>query len=397
MLDRVNSLETFPTGPELVAALGEIDVAMLDSQERVDVWRAEQRLVAHYQARSYLSMLSVEQQFRDEGDDPNQAFAGTSAEFQICGALTRRGADSELGFSEAIWWRLPSVGRALWSGTIDARRARTLAHGTEHLPEPDARAIADELVGLAPELTTSQLAGRIRRRCIETNPDEAKARYEQSVEERKVMSRLTPEGTANLHIIDADPHQVAAASRNIDWLAKQLKRAGDKRPTNQIRADVALDLLRGRTAKGKPGGGVHIHTDLETLAHLKDHPGDLAGYGPVIADMARQTTEQQHNAPWEFTVTDPRTGDVIATGTTRRRPTVDQARFARAQHPSCIFPGCQMPAQDCDLDHRIAWNDSHRTDAKDLAPGCRYHHVVKQDLPGHTESWAADGSNSPPG
>ena len=63
---------------------------------------------------------------------------------------------------------------------------------------------------------------------------------------------------------------------------------------DQLHADVFIDLLNGtHTRCGGKRGGVNLTVDLETLTHLADHPGEFAGYGPVIADIARQVTEHQ--------------------------------------------------------------------------------------------------------
>ena len=43
---------------------------------------------------------------------------------------------------------------------------------------------------------------------------------------------------------------------------------------------------------------VDLRVDLDTLNELNDHPGDLAGYGPVIADIARQVAEHETKAEW---------------------------------------------------------------------------------------------------
>lgn len=67
-------------------------------------------------------------------------------------------------------------------------------------------------------------------------------------------------------------------------------------------------------------GGVELTADLQTLTRLAEHPGDLRGYGPVIADIARQVAQQQRQSPWSFTIHDLATGDIF-TGTTRQRPT----------------------------------------------------------------------------
>ena len=123
-----------------------------------------------------------------------------------------------------------------------------------------------------------------------------------------------------------------------------------------------IDLLQGKklSEKGK-GGGVHLQTDLDTLTALAEHPGELAGYGPVIADVARQAAEQLEDAEWRFTVTDTATGRPVANGVTRRRPTTAQRRDIETRNPTCVFPGCRMPSIDCDIDHRKRWADGGTT------------------------------------
>jgi hypothetical protein len=96
----------------------------------------------------------------------------------------------------------------------------------------------------------------------------------------------------------------------------------------------------------------------------------------VIADIARQVTEAHHDAEWRYTITHPETGAVLHTGLTRRRPTADQRRRVEARDRTCVFPGCRMPATNCDLDHRIPWSQGGKTTVDDLAPGCRHDHVV---------------------
>jgi hypothetical protein len=97
----------------------------------------------------------------------------------------------------------------------------------------------------------------------------------------------------------------------------------------------------------------------------------------VIADIARQVAENQHGAEWRWTLTHPDTGQVIDNGTTRRRPTAAQRRHVEARNRTCVFPGCRMPAVDCDLDHRRPWADGGPTTERNLAPLCRHNHGTK--------------------
>ena len=114
---------------------------------------------------------------------------------------------------------------------------------------------------------------------------------------------------------------------------------------------------------------------------MSDNPGEIDGFGPVIADLARQTAEQVAQiSQWRFTVTDK--GEVWAEGAlsdaaaqamahhlTRRaadadagpdgrkryRPTVAQQHFIRSRDRTCRAPGCTRAAMWCEIDHTYDW------------------------------------------
>ena len=71
-------------------------------------------------------------------------------------------------------------------------------------------------------------------------PDRAKKRYDEAVAERRVESHSNPDGTADLCARQLPPHRVAAITERIHTLAKHLKRHGDERTIDQIRADIPV-------------------------------------------------------------------------------------------------------------------------------------------------------------
>ena len=340
------------------------------------------------------------------------AVEATCAEVRAALCLTRRSADMEMGWAVALVLRLPRVWEALLAGVIDWRRTRVLLDGTGHLPETTARAVVDQVIEVAGRLTTGQLAARVRRLCLEIDPDAATQWYRHTVAERRVVTAATPEGTAHLLGLDLPPHQAQAAMRRLTHLARGLKRAGEDRSLDQLRADVYLDLLTatsvpgtgphrrrrnsGRSGSsdaarsggsggggGVVGGGVEIRVDLETLVGLAERPGELAGFGPVIADIARQITAQHTGAQWRYVVTDPDSGQPRHVGVTRRRPSTQQRRFVEARDRRCVFPGCRMPATGCDIDHTDTWLRTGVTRVDKLAPLCPHdHHTVR-----HRHHW----------
>ncbi len=373
------NLGAIPPGAVLAAMLDDVDLERCSGYDRIRVLQARQRQVAHYQAESYEAIAAVVDALADTCEDDrflDEAAIAGSAEIAAALRITRHRADGEVSLALELERRLPRVWHALREGLVDVHRARALVDETLHLPLAAAREAIEQIIHDAPLLTTGQLRAKVRKLCIQADPDDAVARYRRATEDRRVTAEANTDGTASLHAINLPPHRLAAAKNRINKLALDLKRIGDGRSMDQLRADVLLDLLEGH-GKTVSRGTFHMTTDLASLTRLKNTPGDLAGFGPVVADIARQAAEQLRDSEWQWTVTDPDSGMPLAGGTTRRRPSAAQRRYVHARYPTCIHPGCRMPAMDSDLDHRIPWVQDRRTQTGNLYPLCRHHHTLK--------------------
>jgi hypothetical protein len=241
--------------------------------------------------------------------------------------------------------------------------------------------VRDQVVGVAlekaPAQTTGLLAARIRRLAIWVAPDHARERYRQGLEERRVVTEANTDGTANLTGLQLSAPESQAAMRRINRIAHDLKRSGDSRTIDQIRADIFLDLLQGRAQQsGVDRAVIDIQVGLSTLLELDEKPGELPGWGPVISEIARQVVDEQFGSEWRYTVTDDN-GVVVSNGITRRRPGAGLKRQVQSQTPVCVFPGCRIPSQHCDLDHNQPWAEDGPTSEDNLAPLCRHHHVIR--------------------
>jgi hypothetical protein len=376
-------LAAMEPGPLLGVMLSSIDVASVSEFDQIVVLRAHQRMASHYAAKVYRDMTVLVDSMSMVGEPRETAADVAAAEIRAALHLTRRATDVEVAFALDLRDRLPVVYELFVAGRIDRRRARTIERETVHLDDAGAAAVAERIASVAAELTTGQLAARIRRLCIEVDPGAAARRYDHAVDERRVIAEVNPSGTANLSGLDLPPDRVAAIRRRIDEIARGF--AGDDRTMDQRRADVYLDLLAGRPVDGADTtrGSVEVRVDLDTLAALTEHPGELGGYGPVIADVARRAAEDQIGGEWRYTVTDPQTGIPVASGVTRRRPTTAQRRMVETRDPVCVFPGCRMPAARCDLDHIVPWSEGGDTTVEQLAPLCRHDH----DTIRHRAGW----------
>jgi len=370
-----DGLEAIPPGLFLASIVSSVDRSRLSDHDTVRLLTARDRLVSHLQAERSADIAEVANRSSDR-----DGLGGEFAALEVGTALRLTGmaAMAEVAFAVEMTERLPRVHEMLTAGQIDIRRARVLADGTSHIPAETARQVVEEVADRAPGLTTGQLRALVRKRCIAAEPDDAATRIEHAVQQRRVVLEATPAGSANLHLLDLAPDEAAAAWERIGALARDLHKDG--RSMDQRRADVALDLLCG-TASGAGGsadrGMVDITVDLTTLLELDQSPGELGGWGPVVAGIARDIVDRQVGGRWQATVIDDN-GDPLAVAV-RRRPTAAQSRQVRARHRTCVFPGCRRPARRSDLDHTIRHTDGGPTLQRNLAPLCRRHHRAKDE------------------
>jgi Domain of unknown function (DUF222) len=195
----------------------------------------------------------------------------------------------------------------------------------------------------------------------------------------------------------------------------------------------------GRKA-GRDGGPslaalVNITIPWSALQRRSDTPADVAGFGLVSADDARDLIAAAARDPrtrWcvtglhpdgtaashgcahgrhpppagliNLTTTGTGTGpdpppDVLKVRMTtiarghcdhahaeiRYKPSPSLQHLIRVRNARCTAPGCGRPAARCDLDHTLAWDKGGMTCECDLAPLCRHHHRCKQ-----AEGWRLD-------
>jgi hypothetical protein len=378
-------LDSWLPTPHLAAVLSVVSPDELSGHDRITLLKAQQRLVSHFQAKSYETMESVHEVMTDfEGDESDFAFRMASAEIRAALHQTARAADAELSIALDLTADIYApVLQALENGLLDRRRAGLIVHRTSHLDPDTTRSVVGEIMNAAPGMTSGELIARIDELNLTLGPEEAKAHLEEGLSQRRVCAEKNWDGTGNYMGLHLPPEKVAAAQRRINHLAKQLKTDTEARTMDQLRADIYLDLLTGAKPSTKEGvqasegAKVDIQVPITTLTGETETPGVIPGWGPVLADTARQLVAEQEDGQWRVTVVDPNTGRPLAAVTTRRRPTNHQTRQIQALRPVCAMVGCRNPAQDCDLDHRIPWAEDGPTSIDHLYPLCRGDHIIR--------------------
>ncbi len=105
-----------------------------------------------------------------------------------------------------------------------------------------------------------------------------------------------------------------------------------------VEQNAESDAAPGPVGPSAPAGvavptaprGLELRVGLGTLLGLDDHPGEIAGWGPVGAPLARDLANRQHGAEWRFAIVDD-DGQWHFDGITRRRPCGADAAPAAGQ------------------------------------------------------------------
>ncbi|TJY62793.1 HNH endonuclease, partial [Arthrobacter sp. CAU 1506] len=137
----------------------------------------------------------------------------------------------------------------------------------------------------------------------------------------------------------------------------------------------------GATGKGSCtcGGGnttasVAVTAPLTTLLGLAEDPGELTGYGLIPPEMTRNLTALAKS--WLTVLTDDY-GQAIAAAKDLRTPPEWLKRLVRLRDRHCRDFGCTVPADQCEIDHTIAWEDGGKTVPENLTARCKPGHKTK--------------------
>ena len=355
-----------------VAPYGEVDTDTL-----VEITALAQRVIGQAQA---IQLKAIAELRRRRGDDRE-----TADEIGLALVISKHQADHQVGLAEQLTTRYPRLLASLERGDVDvSKAARVIETGLplsdEHADQLDA-AMQDSLAGR----DASAIQRSARYRVDRLDPEGAARRCQRRRKNRKVELSFCDDGMADLTAY-LPAEAACAIYARIDAIAKSDNARREERSLDAIRADVLTELLLG-TRQSFRQVQVQVTVPITTLMGARDLPGDLEGYGPIQADIAREMAADP-TCTWRRLLTDPATGQLVEIGRRRYRPPAQLRDFVRARDQRCLVPGCHRPARRCDVDHSIDWQYHGTTDERLLCCLCRRHHRLK-DRPGW--NFAFDG------
>jgi uncharacterized protein DUF222 len=289
--------------------------------------------------------------------------------------VSLRHAQARLALATAVVQRLPLTLKAFRAGKVDRYRVEKIVDATENLSLDEAHQVEELVIQTAETKTAQQLQHALRKAVLSVNREAAEQRRQDRKAARRVDHYPVEDGGGVLAVHGPIERTQVAAAR-IDAIARKLKAAGaaDGRSMDQLRADVALDLVAGKSFENTT---VHVWLTLPatTALGVDDKPGYLAGYGDITAQHALELAGQR-DATWQRVLTEPATGRVLDVGRRRYQPPAALRDHTAAAMVMCTGPGCTRPAHLCDIDHATPF-PAGPTSRENLHPACRTHHQAK--------------------
>ncbi|HYN56266.1 MAG TPA: DUF222 domain-containing protein [Motilibacterales bacterium] len=330
--------------------------------------------------------------------------------------VSRRSATHTRNTAETLRHQ-PAVWAALARGELDLTRARILAHALHEIPgadpdgvpregyEEDCAALLAEGLAYAQEHTARRLELYLHRRLRALGCPDHPRRRARGLAERGVWVGHHGDGTADLvaRLASQDAERVysviracALADRNGDpthhdtnprepldlWLAAALVDLILDPNPEQCTPSAVDNSDRVLARRPRVDTIITVTIPVDSLAGLTDTPGVINGFGVIPAADARRLAAG--DTRWRHVLTCRATGAVLDVGTLTYRPPAALARHVHLRDGTCRFPGCTVPATECDLDHLIPFPTG-PTSAENLHSLCRRHHGLK-----HEGSWTVE-------
>ncbi len=274
--------------------------------------------------------------------------------------------------------QLPDVACAFAQGDISREHAYSIA--SAYTPERASmlESISEALVAAARDVNPTDLRSLVKRATDAIDGDGGAADDNKKHERRQFYVSKTLDGMVDL------AGQVDALGG--EWietaLTTEMQRdhsAGDRRSKPQRRADAFVNICRQYLDRGDrhtPGVLPHVMViaDLEALSDDAELLKTVRNEASHTGALSRATLEQLICDCSLSRVLMAGQSEVLDVGRATRviSPALRKAVIARDK--TCTEPGCDVPAQDCEIHHDQPWSQGGPTNLDNLKAKCGGHH-----------------------
>ena len=369
----------------------------------IEQWSREEASAA---ARRTAAIAELVHRRCDGGERAHWAcdeWDAAAAEISAALGISRGRASGQMHLAVALRTRLPRVAALFLQGRISNRVVTAIAWRTDLVQDPDALALIDAAAAdhaESWELLSQYKLDQAVDVWIDRHDPGALRRTRAGVRGRDVSigSRNPETGTTSLwgRLLGTD---AAVLDRRLTQMAHQVC-DDDPRTIGQRRAD-ALGVLGsgGQNLACECGGArcpaagpdaragsvvIHVLADADAVAaHPDPHmSGDSAAPAPA-AQPGSAVLVGGAAVPTPLLAALIRSGARVRmlrkppdAPEPRYRPSAALEAFIRMRDLTCRFPGCDVPAEACDIDHSVPWPYG-PTHAGNCRLMCRGNHLLK--------------------
>ena len=388
-------------GATTMARLSEIDPHRLSASDRIDYLTALDRQDGWLYALRQRAIAAVAGLQPSEGGGPLSGVDESEREdISTALRLAPATAQSRIDIARTLVNNLPNTCSALATGEISSAHATVIARETaaairDGAPQSLIFQIEQSAIAYAEFHTPGQLANRVRNEIAKSAPEEFEETTSRATALRRVTCYNEADGMSTVvAILPAADAQIVMKSIEA-FVLRQDQGERKNLTSDQKRADALSaicshflsEISETVTPQRRPLT-VNVTIDLPTLLGLAENPGQLAGYGPIPASVARELAS---DAQWKRFITEPQTGNLLDFGRESYEPPQRLKDFLIARDRTCRFPGCRRSALLSDLDHAESWESGGSTSPDNLGALCRRHHRLKTHDGWKIESFS-DGS-----
>jgi Domain of unknown function (DUF222) len=358
-----------------MAALAAVEASALSADERltvVEAWEKQQGWVAAQAASELVAVV---------GERPVDADDFVREDVRAALNLSRHAAVQRVDVARALATRLGATRAALAAGDLTYRHAVVLVDELAGASPEVVAAVQNAVLGKGQTQTVGEFRRSVARAKLAADPKTFAEQRAAAEATRQVVCYPDPAGMATVAAtLTAEGARTVMLALDAVAAARAATHPDPKLGVDARRADALVALCQNALADPalpkRHGRPVHVQlvTDLPTLLHLADHPGDLLGYGPIPAPAVRALAA---DATWQRLIVEPATGHLLDLGTTRYRPSQALADFVLARTPECTFTTCHTPAHHCEIDHAHPHGSGGPTSPANTRPHCKRHHQLK--------------------
>ncbi|MGY1993838.1 HNH endonuclease signature motif containing protein [Mycolicibacterium fortuitum] len=351
-------------------------------------------------------------------------FEEVAAEISAAMRIARGRAATQIHHARVLRDKLPLVAARFAVGDIDYRVVRMIIARTG-IVDPSVWAGLDaELAARAHRwmrFSERQLRDRVDQWIAKLDPNGVRVPPDIS-EQRFVQIEPSTPGMASIWA-NIDAVEAVALNQRLDAVANTVCEQ-DPRSHEQRRADAIGPLARleahlvcrcGReqcpAAQNRAAADaavVHVLAQSSTVDGGSDAPGYLPGHGVLPAESVRDLAGRAKIKPVRLpgdtadagpcgeskpghSGDSPEAAEPAEAAEPGYRPSAALSEFIRWRDLTCRFPGCDAPAERCDIDHTTPWpaGPTHPSNTKLY---CRAHHLIKTFCPGWSDRQYPDGT-----